>query len=133
MRARFSVIQQIEQQLPLAAYEAEWQLLQEDKSYQLLMYNNDVYFLHSKKPTMKLQNSYDRITFSLPHSMNLALDELKEELQSTKSDLIKQAIEYFIRQQEERKLQQTIKLMAKEYENNEELTYLTVLDAEDFQ
>jgi len=82
---------------------------------------------------MNLQNSYDRITFSLPHSMNLALDELKEELQSTKSDIIKQAIEYFIRQQEERKLQQAIKLMAKEYENNEELTYLTALDAEDFQ
>jgi metal-responsive CopG/Arc/MetJ family transcriptional regulator len=82
---------------------------------------------------MNLQNSYDRITFSLPHSMNLALDELKEELQSTKSDIIKQAIEYFIRQQEERKLQQAIKLMAKEYENNEELTYLTTLDAEDFQ
>jgi metal-responsive CopG/Arc/MetJ family transcriptional regulator len=82
---------------------------------------------------MNLQNSYDRITFSLPHSMNLALDELKEELQSTKSDIIKQAIEYFIQQQEERKLQQAIKLMAKEYENNEELTYLTALDAEDFQ
>jgi metal-responsive CopG/Arc/MetJ family transcriptional regulator len=82
---------------------------------------------------MNLQNSYDRITFSLPHSMNLALDELKEELQSTKSDIIKQAIEYFIRQQEEIKLQQAIKLMAKEYENNEELTYLTALDAEDFK
>lgn len=82
---------------------------------------------------MNLQNSYDRITFSLPHSMNLALDELKEELQSTKSDIIKQAIEYFIRQQEERKLQQAIKVMAKEYENNEELTYLTALDAEDFK
>ncbi|MEN8219920.1 MAG: ribbon-helix-helix protein, CopG family [Pseudomonadota bacterium] len=82
---------------------------------------------------MNLQNSYDRITFSLPHSMNLALDDLKDELQRTKSDIIKQAIEYFLRQQEERKLQQAIKLMAKEYENNEELTYLTVLDAEDFQ
>ncbi|TGO02436.1 hypothetical protein PN36_25195 [Candidatus Thiomargarita nelsonii] len=78
---------------------------------------------------MNLQNSYDRITFSLPHSMNLALDDLKDELQRTKSDIIKQAIEYFLRLQEERKLQQAIKLMAKEYENNEELTYLTVLDA----
>ncbi len=82
---------------------------------------------------MNLQNSYDRITFSLPHSMNLALDNLKGELQSTKSDIIKQAIEYFIQLQEEKKLQNAVKLMAKEYENNEELTYLTVLDAEDFQ
>jgi predicted DNA-binding protein len=82
---------------------------------------------------MNLQNSYDRITFSLPHSMNLALDNLKGELQSTKSDIIKQAIEYFIELQEEKKIQNAVKLMAKEYENNEELTYLTVLDAEDFQ
>ncbi len=54
-------------------------------------------------------------------------------MQSTKSDIIKQAIEYFIQLQEEKKLQNAVKLMAKEYENNEELTYLTVLDAEDFQ
>jgi metal-responsive CopG/Arc/MetJ family transcriptional regulator len=82
---------------------------------------------------MNLQNSYDRITVSLPHSMNLALDNLKGELHSTKSDIIKQAIEYFIQLQEEKKLQKAVKIMAKEYENNEELTYLTVLDAEDFQ
>jgi len=36
MRSRFIVIQRIEQQLPLAAYEAEWQLLQADKGYQPL-------------------------------------------------------------------------------------------------
>jgi len=36
MRARFTVIQHIEQQLPVAAYEAEWQLLQGTKNYQPL-------------------------------------------------------------------------------------------------
>jgi hypothetical protein len=36
MRSRFVVIQRMEQQLPLAAYEAEWQLLQADKGYQPL-------------------------------------------------------------------------------------------------
>ncbi|MCK5718001.1 MAG: hypothetical protein KAH77_10970 [Thiomargarita sp.] len=36
MRSRFIIIQRIEQQLPLAAYEAEWQLLQSDKGYQPL-------------------------------------------------------------------------------------------------
>jgi len=37
-------------------------------------------------------------------------------LQSTKSDIIKQAIEYFIQVQEENKLQKAVKLMAKEDE-----------------
>ena len=82
---------------------------------------------------MTTQITYDRITFSLPHSMNLALDELKEELHSSKSDIIKQAIEYFVKKQEEEKLARAVELMAKEYESNDELTYLTDLDSEDFQ
>ena len=82
---------------------------------------------------MATQVSYDRITFSLPHSMNVTLDSLKQELQSSKSDIIKQAIEYFVKQQEEKKLARAVQLMAKEYENNDELTFLTDLDSEDFQ
>jgi len=82
---------------------------------------------------MATQVSYDRITFSLPHSMNVTLDSLKQELQSSKSDIIKQAIEYFVKQQEEKKLARAVELMAKEYENNDELTFLTDLDSEDFQ
>jgi metal-responsive CopG/Arc/MetJ family transcriptional regulator len=82
---------------------------------------------------MEVQTNYDRITFSLPHSMNVTLDSLKQELQSSKSDIIKQAIEYFVKQQEEKKLARAVELMAKEYENNDELTSLTDLDSEDFQ
>ena len=82
---------------------------------------------------MEVQTNYDRITFSLPHSMNVTLDSLKQELQSSKSDIIKQAIEYFVKQQEEKKLARAVELMAKEYENNDELTFLTGLDSEDFQ
>ncbi|KYJ86284.1 ribbon-helix-helix protein, CopG family [Sulfurovum riftiae] len=82
---------------------------------------------------MEAQTNYDRITFSLPHSMNVTLDSLKQELQSSKSDIIKQAIEYFVKQQEEKKLARAVELMAKEYENNDELTTLTDLDSEDFQ
>jgi len=82
---------------------------------------------------MTTQTSYDRITFSLPHSMNVTLDTLKEELQSSKSDIIKQAIEYFVKKQEEDKLARAVELMAKEYESNNDLTYLTDLDSEDFQ
>ena len=82
---------------------------------------------------MEAQTSYDRITFSLPHSMNVTLDSLKQELQSSKSDIIKQAIEYFVKKQEEEKLAHAVELMTKEYENNDELTSLTDLDSEDFQ
>ena len=82
---------------------------------------------------MATQITYDRITFSLPHSMNVTLDTLKKELQSSKSDIIKQAIEYFVKKQEEEKLARAVELMAKEYESNNELTYLTDLDSEDFQ
>lgn len=82
---------------------------------------------------MLTQTTYDRITFSLPHSMNVTLDTLKKELQSSKSDIIKQAIEYFVKKQEEEKLARAVEVMVKEYESNDELTYLTDLDSEDFQ
>ena len=71
---------------------------------------------------MTTQKQYDRITFSLPHSMNVTLDALKDELKSSKSDIIKQAIEYFVQKQEEEKLSRAVELMANEYANNDELT-----------
>jgi metal-responsive CopG/Arc/MetJ family transcriptional regulator len=82
---------------------------------------------------MSIDNTYDRITFSLPHTMNVALEDLKEELQRSKSDIIKQAITYFVQKQEEGRLEKAVKLMAKEYEGDHELTYLSTLDSEDFQ
>ncbi len=54
-----------------------------------------------------LQNKYDRITFSLPHDMNLALDNLK-------------------------KIEEAVDMMAQEYENDAELTDMTILDTDDF-
>jgi metal-responsive CopG/Arc/MetJ family transcriptional regulator len=79
------------------------------------------------------QNSYDRITFSLPNTLNIALDELKSEINRSKSEIIKMAIESYIAQQNKRKLQKAVALMEKEYENNDELTALTSLDSESFQ
>ena len=79
------------------------------------------------------QNNYDRITFSLPNSLNIALDELKSEINRSKSEIIKMAIESYIAQQNKRKLQKAVALMADEYENNDELTVLTSLDSESFQ
>ncbi len=79
------------------------------------------------------QTNYDRITFSLPNSLNKALDELKSEIKRSKSEIIKIAIESYIAQQNRIKLQKAVALMSKEYENSSELTQLTSLDSEDFQ
>lgn len=79
------------------------------------------------------QMHYDRITFSLPNSLNVALNELKSETKRSKSEIIKMAIESYIAQENKRKLEKAIALMANEYEENSELTALTSLDAEDFQ
>ena len=79
------------------------------------------------------QMHYDRITFSLPNSLNVALDELKSEIKRSKSEIIKMAIENYIAQQNKRKLEKAIILMENEYKENSELTKLTSLDAEDFQ
>ena len=79
------------------------------------------------------QNSYDRITFSLPNTLNVALDELKSEVNRSKSEIIKMAIESYIAQQNKIKLQKAVALMAEEYENNDELTAFTSLDSESFQ
>ena len=79
------------------------------------------------------QNNYDRITFSLPNTLNIALDELKSEINRSKSEIIKMAIESYIAQENKRKLQKAVALMAEEYENNEELIAFTSLDSESFQ
>jgi metal-responsive CopG/Arc/MetJ family transcriptional regulator len=75
---------------------------------------------------------YDRITFSLPNSMNIALDTLKNEISRSKSEIIKLAIESYLNQQKKIKLQRAVELMADEYENNDKLTEFTSLDSEDF-
>jgi len=75
---------------------------------------------------------YDRITFSLPSSMNIALDKLKSEIKRSKSEIIKLAIENYLAQQKKIKLQRAVEMMTDEYENNKKLTEFTSLDSEDF-
>jgi hypothetical protein len=60
-----------------------------------------------------VQTNYDRITFSLPNNLNIA-------------------IKNYVIQQDKKKLQKAVVLMTEEYENNDELTALTSLDFEDF-
>ncbi len=79
------------------------------------------------------QNSYNRITFSLPNTLNLALDELKSEINRSKSEIIKMAIESYLAQQNRLKIKRAVALMVDEYENDSELIALTALDTENFQ
>ena len=81
---------------------------------------------------MTVQKHYDRITFSLPHNMNAALDSLKKEMHRSKSDIIKLAIESYIRKQEEERLEKAVEMMSHEYKSNKELTSFTSLDGEKF-
>lgn len=78
------------------------------------------------------QKNYDRITFSLPRNMNLALDNLKKEIKRSKSEIIKLALENFLEQQKARKIQVAVDMMADEYENDQELREMTLIDGEDF-
>ncbi len=81
---------------------------------------------------MIAQKKYDRITFSLPRSMNLELDNLKKEIKSSKSEIIKLALKTYLTQQKAKKIQEAVDMMAQAYENDAGLTDMTIIDAEDF-
>ena len=78
------------------------------------------------------QNNYDRITFSLPRSMNLELDNLKKEIKVSKSEIIKLALKTYLTQQKAKKIQEAVDMMAQEYENDVGLIEMTIIDTEDF-
>ncbi|MDC9727607.1 MAG: ribbon-helix-helix protein, CopG family [Candidatus Thioglobus sp.] len=81
---------------------------------------------------IKTEQNYDRITFSLPKPINMALGRLKTESKQSKSEIIKIAIERYLSQQEKYKLKKAVQMMSHEYENNTELTEFGILDGEDF-
>ena len=79
------------------------------------------------------QNDSVRITFSLPHDLNLALNNLKKEIKSSKSEIIKLAVQKFLDQEQTKKIQAAVNIMADEYENDKKLTAMTLLDGENFK
>lgn len=81
---------------------------------------------------MIVQKKYDRITFSLPRDMNLELDNLKKEIKSSKSEIIKLAIKTYLTQQKAKRIQEAVDMMAQAYENDAGLTDMTIIDAEGF-
>jgi len=81
---------------------------------------------------MALQRA-ERITISIPKSLNKEVENLQKDLRVTKSEIFKMAVENFVRAYKKKKLKKIAELMAEEYQSNEELTTFTTLDAEDFK
>lgn len=76
---------------------------------------------------------YERITISLPEAISKDIEELKNELHISKSELFKTAFEKFSQDYRKQKLQKAAEMMVREYATDKELTALTALDSEDFK
>ena len=76
-----------------------------------------------------MESQYDRVTFSLPHRINVELEALKMEMQASKSELIKRAVEDFVARRKREKLEKAVAMMEEEYADG---TEMNLLDSEDF-
>jgi metal-responsive CopG/Arc/MetJ family transcriptional regulator len=75
----------------------------------------------------------DRLTISLPKNLSNEVERIRRELNVPKSEIFRIAIEKFLEQYRKRKIQKIAKMMADEYEKDQELTLFTSLDSEDFK
>ncbi|MEI6702581.1 MAG: ribbon-helix-helix domain-containing protein [Deltaproteobacteria bacterium] len=80
----------------------------------------------------KAVSEIDRVTISLPHAMSCEIEALRAQLNVSRSELFKRALERFIEEQRRSQLVGVAAEMAEEYRSNRELTVCTALDAEDF-
>ena len=74
----------------------------------------------------------DRVTISLPHSIACQIEILRAQLNVSRSELFKLAVEHFIEVQNRSRLQTIAAEMAEEYRSNRDLVACTALDTEDF-
>lgn len=81
-----------------------------------------------------MQNSsdVDRVTISIPHSLALQSETIRDELKISRSELFRLALERFIHEQNNYRLATIAADMVEEYRSNKALTALTALDGEDF-
>jgi len=80
----------------------------------------------------KAVSEIDRVTISLPHTIACEIDALRAQLNVSRSEIFKRALERFIEEQRRSQLVGVAAEMAEEYRSNRELTVCTALDAEDF-
>lgn len=81
----------------------------------------------------KISHDFERITISLPSTLSRDIDELKKELNVSKSEIFKRAFEKFLEDYRKKKLRQVARKMVQEYKTNKELTAFHSLDQEDFR
>jgi metal-responsive CopG/Arc/MetJ family transcriptional regulator len=79
-----------------------------------------------------IHNESERVSISLPHGLAQEMDELRNELKISRSELFRVAAEQFVEKQRNARLQMAVAEMAEEYSARSELTGLTTLDSEDF-
>jgi len=82
---------------------------------------------------LKTAPKIERITVSLPAELSESIEALKEELNISKSEILKIAVENFLQEHKRKKLRKIAGMMAEEYETNRRLTEFTALDSEDFK
>jgi len=76
--------------------------------------------------------SVERVTISVPHELASAADSCSAELNVSRSELYKMAMERFLAEQRRERLKLIVAEMAEEYRADSELTALTALDDEEF-
>jgi metal-responsive CopG/Arc/MetJ family transcriptional regulator len=81
---------------------------------------------------MQTNSEIDRVTVSLPHQLAQQTELIRTELNISRSELFRRALERFIQEQRTARLSVIAAEMAEEYRSNKELTACTALDGEDF-
>lgn len=82
---------------------------------------------------LRTAQKIERITVSLPAELSKNIEDLKEELNISKSEILKIAVGNFLQEQKKQKLQRIAEMMAKEYKTDKRLTEFTSLDSEEFK
>lgn len=80
----------------------------------------------------KITTDTDRVTISLPHSFACEIELLRSQLNVSRSEIFKRAMEQYIELQKKNGLQIIAAEMAEEYRSNRDLVFCTTLDSEDF-
>lgn len=76
---------------------------------------------------------FERITISLPGNLFRNVEELKDELNISKSEILKIAFEKFLEAHKKRKLQKLAEIMLHEYEKDKKLPEFADLDGDNFK
>ncbi len=74
----------------------------------------------------------ERLTVSLPLQMMKGIEDVKDEMNINKSELVRRALEAFIKRHKRKELEKIAIMMKDSYERDKELTTFTSIDSEGF-